>query len=72
MFDIMIKILPNNRLIVRDTRFDTSVNIRANQLSEYIESILDVQFDAQKEWDDKVEDLSKNDVNRFNINSGED
>jgi len=67
MFDILIRILPNNRLLVRDNRFKTSTVIRPDQLSSYVESLLEDEFEAQKAWDKKVEEIKKNDINRFDI-----
>lgn len=54
MFDYMIKVLPNNRLLVRNNASQTSENLRADQVSAYFENVLEEQLEAQRELDEKA------------------
>ena len=40
MFDYMIKILPNNRILVRNNDSKEVSNLRADQVSSYFENVL--------------------------------
>jgi len=54
MFDYMIKILPNNRLLVRNNASQTTKNLKATEISSYFENVLQEQLEAQKAEDDKI------------------
>ena len=59
MFDYLIKILPNNRLLVRDSNSKTSTTIKADQVSSFFENLLKEQLEAQNEQDDKSAAIKK-------------
>ena len=63
MFDYMIKILDNNRLLVRNNDSKTSRVLKADEISKYFENVLKEQFEAQFELDKKV-DAIKNQVEK--------
>jgi len=54
MFDYMIKILPNNRLLVRDNATQDVKNLKATEISSFFENVLEGQIKAQEEQDAKV------------------
>lgn len=54
MFDFMIRILPNNRLLVRNNSDKTSEVLRPDQISAFFEDVLREQLKAQEEQDDKI------------------
>ena len=54
MFDYLIKVLPNNRLLVRNTASQEVTNLRANQIPSFFENVLKEQLDAQEEQDRKI------------------
>lgn len=59
MFDYMIKILPNNRLLVRDNASKTSDTLKASEISGYFEKLLEEQLAAQEEQDRKIEEVKQ-------------
>lgn len=54
MFDFMIRILPNGRLLVRENASKTVKNMKATEISSYFENVLQSQIEAQDEEDAKV------------------
>jgi len=54
MFDFMIKILPNGRLLVRNTADMTSKTLKATEISSFFENILEAQIEAQKAQEEKI------------------
>ena len=59
MFDFMIKILPNGRILVRNTANKTSETMKATKVSGYIENALEGQIKAQEKLDSKVAEIKK-------------
>jgi len=59
MFDYMIKILDNGRLLVRDSNSKDSKVLRADQVSSFFENVLEEQLEAQKEQDEKVAEIKE-------------
>jgi len=59
MFDFMIRILPNGRILVRDNHSKDSEVLKATEVSSYLEKALEAQIEAQNEEDDKVSDNRK-------------
>lgn len=59
MFDYMIKILPNNRILVRNNDSKEVSNLRADQVSSYFENVLKEQLEAQESQDNKVAEIRK-------------
>ena len=55
--DYMIKILPNNRILVRNKALGTSEVVKARDLSSYFEKVLEEQITAQDEEDSKVSEI---------------
>ena len=55
--DYMIKILPNNRILVRNKALGTSEVLKARELSKYFEKVLEEQIKAQDEEDGKVSEI---------------
>jgi hypothetical protein len=54
MFDIMLKILPNNRILARNTSTGESETMKASNVSAYIEKLLEAPLEAEKEQDEKI------------------
>ena len=54
MFDLMIKILPNGRVLVRNNASGESENLKASQVSPYIEKLLEEQLRGEEELDAKI------------------
>lgn len=59
MFDYMIKVLENGRLLVRDSHAKTSTTLKADQVSSYFENLLKEQLETQNEQDQKIADIKK-------------
>lgn len=57
MFDYMIKILPNGRLLVRNSHSKTSETINATEISSFFEKALEEQIEAKKKQDDKQREI---------------
>lgn len=57
MFDYMIKILPNGRLLVRNSHSKTSETIKATEISSFFEKALEEQIEANKKQDDKQREV---------------
>jgi len=55
----MIKILPNNRILVRDNGSRTSKVLKPDQVSSYFETLLKEQLEAQDEEDSKISEIRK-------------
>ena len=62
MFDFLVKILPNNRLLVRNTDSKISKTLKATEISSYFENVLKEQLEAQDAEDDKIAEI-KNKAN---------
>ncbi len=54
MFDYLIKVLPNGRILARNSRTGASETMKATKVSGYIEKALEEQIKAQNELDEKV------------------
>ena len=54
MFDYMIKILPNGRLLVRNSQSKTSDNIKVSEISDYFKKVLEEQIKAEDENQAKI------------------
>jgi len=54
MFDILLKILPNNRVLVRNPSTGESQTMRANQVSAHIEKVLESLIEADMAQEEKV------------------
>ena len=54
MFDYMIKILPNGRLLVRNSQSKTSDNIKVSEISDYFQKALEEQIKAEDENQAKI------------------
>jgi len=59
MFDFMLKILPNGRLIVRNNADKSVTNLKANEVSSFFENVLQEQLEAQNEQDAKIDTIKK-------------
>lgn len=59
MFDYNIKILPNGRVLIRDTASKVSEVLRPDQVSAYFENALEGQMKAQEKQDIKVSKIKK-------------
>ena len=57
MFDYMIKILPNGRLLVRNSQSKTSDNIKVSEISDYFKKALEEQIKAINEEEDKAKEI---------------
>jgi len=57
MFDYMLKILPNGRILVRNTALGESKTLKATQVSDYIQNVLEEHIKTQEELDQKVEGI---------------
>lgn len=57
MFDYMIKILPNGRLLVRNSQSKTSDNIKVSEISDYFQKVLEEQIKAFNEEEDKAKEI---------------
>jgi predicted GIY-YIG superfamily endonuclease len=55
MFDYMIRVLDNGRLLVRNNTDSSSKVLKANEISSYFENVLEAELEAQKEQDAKIE-----------------
>ena len=59
MFDFMIRILPNNRLLVRNNDSKESKVLKPSEISSYFENVLEAQFEAQKADEDKIAEIKE-------------
>jgi hypothetical protein len=59
MFDYLIKVLPNNRLLVRNSADKTSEVLKADQVSPFFEKLLEAQLEAQSAEDEKAASIKK-------------
>jgi hypothetical protein len=59
MFDYNIKILPNNRILIRNNDSKHVSNVRADEVSHFFENVLKEQLEAQESQDNKVADIRK-------------
>ena len=59
MFDLMIKILPNGRVLIRNIAEKTSESLKATQVSGYIEKLFVWVIKAQEEQDAKIAGIKK-------------
>lgn len=57
MFDYMIKILPNGRLLVRNSQSKTSETIKATEISSFFEKVLEEQLKASETDDAKTREI---------------
>lgn len=57
MFDYMIKILPNGRLLVRNSQSKTSETIKASEISDYFQNVLKEQLEAENEKAANIEQV---------------
>lgn len=57
MFDYMIKILPNGRLLVRNSSSKTSETIKATEISSFFEKALEGKIKAQDDEDAKIKEI---------------
>ncbi len=57
MFDYMIKILPNGRLLVRNSQSKTSDTINVKDLSSYLEKALESELEANDEKEAKEKEI---------------
>lgn len=55
MFDYMVKILPNGRLLVRNSQSKTSETIKASEISDYFQNVLKEQKRSDNEASPSVE-----------------
>lgn len=54
MFDVMIKIMPNNRILVRNSRTGASETMKATQALAYVEEVLEASIQADLAQEQKV------------------
>jgi len=59
MFDYMVRVLPNNRILIRNTNDKTSDVIKASQVSAYFENVLEAQLEAQEQEDAKIAEIKE-------------
>jgi len=57
MFDIMIKILPNGRVLARNNATGASRTMKATKVSHYVEEVLEAQIKAQEKVDEKIAEI---------------
>lgn len=54
MYDLMIRILTNNRVLVRNPSTGESQTMKANQVSAHIEKVLESLIEADTAQEEKV------------------
>jgi len=59
MFDYMIKVLNNNRLLVRENASGATKNLKATEISSFFENVLEEQLEAQDKEDAKIAEIKK-------------
>ena len=55
----MVRVLPNNRILIRNTNDKTSDVIKASQVSAYFENVLEAQLEAQEQEDAKIAEIKE-------------
>ncbi len=56
MFDYMIRVLPNGRILVRDNASKTAEVMKPKEVSSYLEKALEAQIEAQDAEDKQIAD----------------
>lgn len=59
MFDFMVRILDNNRILVRDNRDKTSQVLRAGEVSTFFEKVLEDQLEAQEAGEKRIAEIKQ-------------
>ena len=57
MFDYMIKLLPNGRVLVRKNSDKTSVNLKPSEVSKYLETELSELVTAEEDNEMKLQSI---------------
>lgn len=57
MFDIMLKRLPNGRILVRDTDTKNSEVIKASELGSYFDEVFAEDISKENEEDTRIQQL---------------
>ena len=57
MFDFMVKLLPNNRILVRNMSDKSSRILKAKEVSSFFEKVLERQIEAQEAEDAKIAEI---------------
>ena len=55
--NFMVRILPNNKILVRDMTTETSTVLKAGEVSKYFAEVLQEQLDAREKLDANVRDV---------------